>query len=51
MLAGTREAYSYPPEAKVVIHEDNWRWGSIEKYTFREHDGRGYWRDQRWIVW
>ena len=22
-----------------------------EHFTFREHEGRGYWRDNRWIEW
>jgi hypothetical protein len=47
----THEAYSYPPEAKVIVHEDNWRWAPTEKYTYREHEGRGYWRDNKWNVW
>ena len=47
----TQETYAYPPEAKVIIHEDNWRWGPSEHYTFREHEGRGYWRGNRWMVW
>ena len=47
----THETYSYPPDAKVVVHEDNWKWGPTEKYTFREHEGRGYWRDDKWVTW
>jgi hypothetical protein len=47
----THETYTYPPESKVIIHEDNWRWGPNERYTFREHDGRGYWRGDRWTEW
>jgi hypothetical protein len=47
----THEAYSYPPEAKVVVHEDNWKWGPTEKFSFREHEGRGYWRDDTWVGW
>jgi hypothetical protein len=45
----THERYEYPPDAKVTIHEDNWRWGPEEKYTFREHEGRGYWRGDTWV--
>jgi hypothetical protein len=33
----------------VTIHEDNWRWGPEEKYSFREHDGRGYRRGDDWV--
>jgi hypothetical protein len=47
----THETYAYPPESKVIIHEDNWRWEPNEHYTFREHDGRGYWRGDRWTEW
>jgi len=43
------EHYSYPGRAHIVIHEDNWRpRGHI---TFREHEGRGYWRGRSWVEW
>ncbi len=45
----THERYEYPPTAGVVIHEDDWRGGP--GITFREHDGRGYWRGDRWEAW
>ena len=41
--------YAYHPEFGVVIHENNWRWGAGEKYRWREHTGRGYWRNGIWI--
>jgi hypothetical protein len=44
----TQESYAYPPDARVVVHEDNWRWGPREKFVFHEHEGRGYWRGGRW---
>ena len=47
----THESYAYPPDARVVIHDDNWRWGPRERYVFREHEGRGYWRGDRWTEW
>jgi hypothetical protein len=47
----THEAYSYPPEARVIVHDDNWRWGPREKFVFREHEGRGYWRGDSWTNW
>jgi hypothetical protein len=47
----THETYVYPPDARVVVHEDNWKWGPTEKYAFREHEGRGYWRGNDWVVW
>jgi hypothetical protein len=41
--------YSYRPEYGVVVHRDNWRWGPREHYTWREHAGRGYWRNGVWV--
>ena len=41
------ERYSYPPSAGVVIHEDDWRAGP--GITFREHEGRGYWKGDSWV--
>jgi len=35
----------------VVIHEDDWKWKRHEKYRWREHEGRGYWRGSRWETW
>jgi hypothetical protein len=45
----THERYAYPPEARVTIHRDGWRWGPREHYSWREHEGRGYWRGDDWI--
>jgi len=45
----THEAYDFPHEAGVVVHEDNWHWGPREHFRFREHEGRGYWRGGRWM--
>ncbi len=42
----THERYTYPPSAGVVIHEDDWRAGP--DITFREHEGRGYWKADKW---
>ncbi|HLL27483.1 MAG TPA: hypothetical protein VKT73_07505 [Xanthobacteraceae bacterium] len=44
-------AYDFPPDAHVTIHEDNWHWGPSERFEFREHEGRGYWRGDRWETW
>lgn len=44
-----RNTYAYRPEYGLVVHEDNWRWGPNEHYTWREHRGRGYWRDGAWV--
>jgi len=46
-----KERHNYPPEARVTIYEDSWKWKPHEKYTWREREGRGYWRDDKWITW
>jgi hypothetical protein len=45
----THEAYEYPPDAGVIVHPDDWRWGAGERFSWREHEGRGYWRGERWM--
>jgi hypothetical protein len=47
----THGAHDYPRGARVVVHEDDWKWGRREKFVFREHEGRGYWRGNRWVAW
>lgn len=47
----THDAYEYPATARVVVHPDDWRWGPRERYVWREHEGRGYWRGNRWVGW
>jgi hypothetical protein len=46
-----KEKYEYPAEGRVTIHDDSWKWGPSDKYEFREREGRGYWRDDKWITW
>jgi hypothetical protein len=41
--------YAYPAEAGIVIHPTGWKWGPNEHYTWRDHPGRGYWRNGVWI--
>ena len=41
--------YTYAPEFGVVVHPDHWRWGPDEHYRWREHGGRGYWRNGVWV--
>ena len=41
--------YNYRPAYGIVVHPNNWRWGTTEHYTWREHAGRGYWRNGAWI--
>jgi hypothetical protein len=47
----TQEAYDYPPDARVIVHPDDWRWGPNEHFSWREHEGRGYWHGDRWMEW
>ena len=47
----TTDRYEYPSDARVVIHEDTWKPSADARITFREHKGRGYWRDDKWIEW
>jgi len=41
-----KEVYEYPAGANVVIHEDGWAAGPGVRW--REHEGRGFWRGDRW---
>lgn len=45
------ERYEYPAGARIVVHEDGWRWGAHEHYRWREHEGRGYWNGRRGTSW
>src|SRR5471030_1447128 len=47
----TQSTYEYPKESRVIVHEDSWKWGPSEKYSFREHEGRGYWKGDSWTDW
>ena len=44
-----KDTYSYPSEARVIVHKDDWKWDTNEKYSWREHEGRGYWHGDRWM--
>jgi hypothetical protein len=45
-----KRAYTYPAEAGIVVHPNGWRWGTREHFRFREHEGRGYWRNGVWVT-
>lgn len=47
-----KERHAYKPEFGVVVHPDHWRWEEKEarRYRWREHEGRGYWRNGIWIT-
>ena len=42
--------YNYDPGFGLVVHPDNWVWGPNDHYVWREHTGRGYWRNGVWIT-
>ena len=42
--------YAYAPSYGVVVHPNNWRWAPNEHYVWREHPGRGYWRNGVWVT-
>ena len=46
----THDHYKYDPGFGVVVHPDNWKWGDADHYRWREHEGRGYWRDGVWVT-
>jgi hypothetical protein len=41
--------YAYRPEWGLVVHDNGWRWGPNDRFVWREHTGRGYWRNGIWI--
>jgi hypothetical protein len=40
--------YHYRPEFGLVIHPDDWKWKEGDRYHWREHEGRGYWKGDTW---
>ena len=45
-----REHYTYEPSFGLTIHDDHWRWHDGDHYRWREHEGRGYWRNGLWVT-
>ena len=45
-----RHHYEYKPDFGVVVHPDSWTWSTDDHYTWKEHEGRGYWRDGVWVT-
>ena len=41
--------HDYRREWGIAVHPDNWKWAGHEKYKWREHEGRGYWRNGAWV--
>ena len=44
-----KNRYAYRNEWGLVVHPDGWRWRRHEHFIWREHEGRGYWRNGVWI--
>ena len=44
----TSTDYSYQPEFNLTIHPNDWKWKEGDKFSFREHAGRGYWQGDSW---
>ncbi|GLS20964.1 hypothetical protein GCM10007874_39810 [Labrys miyagiensis] len=44
-----KEMYDYQPGFRLTVHPDDWQWKQDEKYRWREHEGRGYWRGGVWV--
>jgi hypothetical protein len=46
----TQEHYTYQPSFGVVVHPNEWKWRDEDHYRWREHEGRGYWRNGIWLT-
>ena len=45
-----RRPWTYPPEAGIVIHPEGWVAPvGGPRVVWREHVGRGYWRNGVWV--
>jgi hypothetical protein len=44
----TQSDHVYAPTLGLTTHEDNWKWKEGEKHTWREHEGKGYWKGNSW---
>jgi hypothetical protein len=45
-----RRPWMYPPEAGIVVHPNTWVWAPGAHFVWREHVGRGYWRNGVWVT-
>ena len=44
-----KEKYNYPPDVRLHVYDDDWKWEG-DKYRWRDPGpGRGYWRGGVWI--
>ena len=37
-----------PPALGLTVHDHTWKWKEGEKHTWREHEGKGYWKGNSW---
>jgi hypothetical protein len=44
----TQTEYQYEPTFGLTVHDNNWKWKEGEKHSWREHDGKGYWKGGSW---
>ena len=44
-----KERPTFPSGVTIIVHPDDWHWATNEKFRFKEHEGRGYWRGGVWI--
>ena len=44
-----RHPWAYPAEAGIVVHPNGWAPGPGVHVIWREHPGRGYWRNGIWV--
>ena len=47
-----KEKHTYPPEVKLHLYEDDWKWADTDSARYRWRDpgmGRGYYHGGVWI--
>jgi hypothetical protein len=44
----TQTDYEYRPEMGLTVHPEDWKWKEGEHHQWREHAGKGYWKDNAW---
>jgi hypothetical protein len=45
----TNDHYDDHPHLGITVHDDAWKWRG-DRYHWREHEGRGYWRNGLWVT-
>jgi hypothetical protein len=46
----TSDHYNYHRSWGIRVHDDGWKWRGRDHYRWREHEGRGYWRNGAWVT-